>query len=286
MKIAIIANPEKKEAPQVIKDLWDSFPPSRSFSFLLDKRLASLLKQNRFYASDEKMAKTADVLIVLGGDGTLLHAVKRVAKSGLPVLGVNLGGMGFLTEFSPLGFLNQFPNLLKKKYYLDFRTLLEVSLVTKGRQGPWYESLNDAVITKGSLSRMLSLDVSVDDKSLTTYRSDGLIVATPTGSTAHSLSSGGPIVESHVGAILITPICPHTLSNRPLVISDKSEIRIQLTSFSEKVGLTLDGQVGFELRQGDGVVIRKAKRTIPLIRFDYDYYQVLREKLGWRGSSV
>lgn len=285
MKIAMIANPEKIKASKVVKDLLKSFPSSPQQTFFLDQSLAKAVHREDLYVSDEKMSQDADVLVVLGGDGTLLHGVKRVHRKGLPVLGVNLGGMGFLTEFSPEDFIRTFGDVLKKKYKIDERMTLDVHLIHGDKRGPSYEALNDAVITKGALSRMLSLDVFVKDDYLTTYKSDGLIVATPTGSTAHSLSGGGPVVHPRCQVMILTPICPHTLSNRPLVISDREVIRVQLTSDSEKVGLTLDGQIGFELRKGDWIEVCKGKRTIPLIRMNDRYFDVLREKLGWRGSE-
>jgi NAD+ kinase len=194
--------------------------------------------------------------------------------------------MGFLTEFSADDFLKIFPEILKKNFKIEERLTLQVMHIQEKRKlSSTYEALNDAVITKGTLSRMLSLDVYVKDDYLTTYRADGLIVATPTGSTAHSLSSGGPIVTPNALVMILTPICPHTLSNRPLIVSHDQKIRIQLTSSSEMVGLTLDGQVGVELKTGDWIEVQKGTRNIPLVRFKYNYFEVLRQKLGWRGSA-
>jgi len=284
MKIAVICNPQKKQASTVVQKLLKFFP-QKSHRLFMDRVLAYELKRDDLYLSDEEMSRHADLLVVLGGDGTLLNAVKRIPKSGLPVLGVNLGSMGFLTEFRPDEFLKKFPDLLRKKYAIDERMMLEVTLKRSTGNEKTYEALNDAVITKGSLARMLSLQVYVNDDNVTTYKADGLIVATPTGSTAHSLSSGGPIVVPNCSAMILTPICPHTLSNRPLVIEQDEKIRIQLISSSEKVGLTLDGQIGMELNEGDWVNVRKGRRKIPLVRFSHNYFDVLQEKLGWRGSS-
>ena len=286
MKIAIVSNPKKSEAPHVAERLLSQSSNQQDVHFFLDEFLAETLHRKELFRTDDQMNREADLLIVLGGDGTLLHAIKRLPRTGLPVLGVNLGGMGFLTEFSADDFLKIFPEILKRNFKIEERLTLQVKHISEGKKSnPSFEALNDAVITKGALSRMLSLDVYVNEDYLTTYKSDGLIIATPTGSTAHSLSSGGPIVTPNCMVIILTPICPHTLSNRPLIISHDQKIRVQLTSSLEMVGLTLDGQVGVELKTGDWIEIQKGTRSIPLIRFKYNYFEVLRQKLGWRGSA-
>jgi NAD+ kinase len=286
MKIALVSNPKKADAPLVAERLLGQHSNQHGVHFFLDEFLASSLHRKDLFRSDEQMNREAELLIVLGGDGTLLHAIKRLPRPGISVLGVNLGGMGFLTEFSADDFLKIFPEILKKNFKIEERLTLQVMHIQEKRKlSSTYEALNDAVITKGTLSRMLSLDVYVKDDYLTTYRADGLIVATPTGSTAHSLSSGGPIVTPNALVMILTPICPHTLSNRPLIVSHDQKIRIQLTSSSEMVGLTLDGQVGVELKTGDWIEVQKGTRNIPLVRFKYNYFEVLRQKLGWRGSA-
>ncbi|MBI1884544.1 MAG: NAD(+)/NADH kinase [Chlamydiae bacterium] len=284
MKIAILSNPHKIHAPRVVGKLLKKISRKKDVMIFLDRFLALSLARKDLYRTDTQLTREADILVALGGDGTLLQAVKRVSRPNLPVLGVNLGGLGFLTEFSAAEFLKGFGKILKSDFEIDERETLQIRRLRKGGKERSYEALNDAVITKGALSRMLSLDVFVDEEYLTTYRSDGLIVATPTGSTAHSLSGGGPIVVPHCQVMLITPICPHTLSNRPLVLSHDQTVRVQLTSSSQGVGLTLDGQLGLDLKEGDAVEIKEGARTIPLIRLKNCYFEILREKLGWRGT--
>ncbi|MBI1871774.1 MAG: NAD(+)/NADH kinase [Chlamydiae bacterium] len=284
MKIAILSNPQKGRVVEVVKKILQKFLKKKGVQFFLDKHLSQALRCKELYRTDEMIQKSADLLVVLGGDGTLLHAVKRIKKPDLPILGVNLGGIGFLTDFTPDDFLKAFPEILKKNFELDPRLMLQVTYFRRQKSLGVYEVLNDVVMTKGALSRMLTLQVFINGNDLTTYKSDGLIVATPTGSTAHSLSSGGPIVAPNCDVMILTPICPHTLSNRPLVLSCHQKIRIELVSSSEMVGLTFDGQLGVEFKEGDAILIERSQRTIPLVRYRSHYFEILREKLGWRGT--
>lgn len=286
MKIAVVSNPLKTLAGELVRGMLEKLRGIPSREIMLDRYLSEAAGRPDLEKSDEDLLREADLMVVLGGDGTLLNAVKRVPKERLPVLGVNLGGMGFLTEFSGSQFLEMFPGILEKQWRIDERGVLQAAIVCDGVRERVYEVLNDAVITKGALSRMLNLEVRVDGEYLTLYKADGMIVSTPTGSTAHSLSSGGPIVTPDCHVIIVTPICPHTLSNRPLVIADERRVDIQLMSSSEMVGLTLDGQSVVELKMGNRVEIRKSPRTVHLVRFGYNYFDVLRTKLGWRGSSI
>ena len=286
MKIAVIANPQKSKALDLTRQTL-AYSYSSSVEFFLNKYLSSKISRSDLMAEDEKIIQMADILIVLGGDGTLLSAVRRIKKKGLPILGVNLGGMGFLTEVLGENLIQAIERILRRQYQLDERLMLEVSLIRDGKVIQCEEALNDAVITKGALSRMLELDVCARNQFLTTYRSDGLIAATPTGSTAHSLSGGGPIIVPQCSVFILTPICPHTLSNRPLVLStEDGPLRVQLKSGSQPVGLTLDGQVGWELELNDIVEVREGRRKVSLIRFEDRYFDILRQKLGWKGSSL
>lgn len=230
---------------------------------------------------------TVDWVVVLGGDGTLLGAVRRVGRFGVPILGVNLGGMGFLTGI-PLNKLYPVIELLMADgLQQEGRVLLEARIIRKGKEFRRFQVLNDMVINKGTLARIIDLDVTISGAFLTTFRADGLIVSTPTGSTAYNLSAGGPILYPTMKAFVLTPICPFTLTNRPILLPDTSVIEIRLGKESEEqVVLTFDGQVGFDLHYGDLVVINKSKKSIHLFTPPgYSYFEVLRTKLMWGGTT-
>jgi NAD+ kinase len=229
------------------------------------------------------------MVVVLGGDGTLLSAARLVAASrrNVPILGVNLGSLGFMAEVSLDELYPTLEEALAGKLEITERMMLTASVVRKGRKIAEYTVLNDAVVSKGAFARMVSLEVSVDEDFLTAIRADGLILATPTGSTAYSLSAGGPIIHPAIHCFVLTPICPHTLSNRPIAIPDRSLVTVRLVSESEGVSLTLDGQVVTSLEQNDIVKVQKAKRRIKIFKHPTkDYYEILRTKLKWGNLPV
>jgi NAD+ kinase len=233
----------------------------------------------------EEIVDGADLLVVLGGDGSVLAAVRAIGGRSLPVLGVNLGHLGFLTAVNPDEAEAALGALLRGEHSIIERTRFEVTHARGGRQLLRELVLNDAVITKGSaLARLIELEAFVDGRLVSSYRSDGLIVATPTGSTAYNLSAGGPIVDPRVPAAILNPICPHTLSLRPLVLPDDREILVRLRS-PEDATLTLDGQVGATLQPGDEVRVVKAREAARFVSTPpHDHFETLRTKLGW-GSS-
>jgi NAD+ kinase len=221
-------------------------------------------------------------LIVLGGDGTLLSAARVVGTTGKPILGVNLGALGFLTAIA----LEELYPVLEKIFSYDFdydeRMMLVAHVHRLGERVANYTVLNDVVINKGALARIIDIETTVGEMYLSTFKADGLIISTPTGSTGYSLSAQGPIVYPMLRSILITPICPHTLTNRPLVIPEDLVVRAELRSKEADVFLTLDGQVGFGLREGDVVEVKKADAPLRFFRSPYkDYFAVLRTKLKW-----
>ena len=223
-----------------------------------------------------------ELIVVMGGDGTLLSVARHYGQLNVPVLGVNVGGLGFLTEVSLDELYPSMEQVLAGRYEVEDRLLLTASLFREGKLG-WQENiLNDVVINKGALARIIELTAWIDGEYLTTYRADGLIVSTPTGSTAYTLSAGGPIVYPTLSHIILIPICPHTLSNRPIILPDTSTVAI---TFAEKVFdvyLTLDGQVGQALQEGDRVEIRCAPYRVKLIKSPQrSYFEILRAKLGW-----
>ena len=230
----------------------------------------------------EQIVDGADLLVVLGGDGSVLAAVRAIGTRPIPILGVNLGQLGFLTAVNPAGAEAALGAVLRGEHSIVERTRFEVTHTRERRELLRELVLNDAVITKGSaLARLIELEALVDGVLVSSYRSDGLIVATPTGSTAYNLSAGGPIVDPRVSAAILNPICPHTLSLRPLVLPDDREILVRLRS-PEDATLTLDGQVGATLRPGDEVRVVKARESARFVSTPpHDHFETLRTKLGW-----
>jgi NAD+ kinase len=230
----------------------------------------------------EQIGERVDLLIVLGGDGTLLSAARALHGLTVPMLAVNLGGLGFLTSFTLDEMYPMLELVLAGDYRITERMMLDAEVVHEGERGKRNCALNDAVANKGALSRMLSFDVYVNQGHVGRYRADGLIVATPTGSTAYSLAAGGPVVQPDLEAFLITPICPHMLTNRPLVVPDTATIEVDLGAADEQAYLTLDGQIGFELCPKDRVIVTKSSSKVRFVRpLRKTYYEVLRSKLRW-----
>ena len=230
----------------------------------------------------ETLAQEVDLVLVLGGDGTMIATARMVGDGDVPVLGVNFGGLGYLAEFRFEELYSALESILDGKYRLDKRVMLDVELwrgeetITRNRV------LNDVVINKSALARIIEIQASFNQQFVNSFRADGLIVSTPTGSTAYNLSAGGPVIFPSMNAVVITPICPFTLSNRPIVVPDDAEIELQLKTEKEDVALTLDGQVGVSLQVEDRVVIRKSHITFNLIQpMNRNYFDVLRDKLRW-----
>jgi NAD+ kinase len=230
----------------------------------------------------ENLAACSDLLIVLGGDGTLLSAARMAVECKVPILAVNLGGLGFLTTVPQDEIYSILEEIFTNKHRVSERVMLEAEIVRGGTVIRRQIALNDAVLNKAALARIMDLELRVDGEYVTTYKADGLIVATPTGSTAYSLAAGGPIVYPIVEAFVVTPICPHTLTNRPLVVPDSAKIEIDFKAEEDAVFLTLDGQVGIELVRGDHIVVKKAPEKLYLVRpARKTYYEILRTKLKW-----
>ncbi len=230
----------------------------------------------------DELPALVDLVVVLGGDGTLISAARRIGVREVPILGINLGSLGFLTEIPVSGMYAALDSYLSGNCRISERMMLEVSVVRQGHEVGVFQALNDAVINKGAPAKIINLDTSVDGSFLAAFKADGLILASPTGSTGYSLSAYGPIIDPTLDCLLITPICSHTLTNRPLVVSAETEVNVTLDSDMENVMLTLDGQVGVPLRYRDIVRVRKADhRTFLILSGETDYFQVLRTKLKW-----
>ena len=233
--------------------------------------------------TDEEIRERSELVVVLGGDGTLLSVARLFSSKEVPILGVNLGSLGFMTEVTLEELYPQLEICLGGNPCISKRMMLEVTVYREGKQIEKNNVLNDIVINKGAIARIVDLETRINNHMLTSFKADGLIVSTPTGSTGYSLSAGGPIIHPVMSCIVITPICPHTLTNRPIVVTDESVITITDTSsFDGKVYLTLDGQAGFELLEGDLVEVRKSRATTALVvSSTRDYFEVLRTKLKW-----
>ncbi len=233
----------------------------------------------------EKFLKNVDLIISLGGDGTLLRAARLVAAEDIPIFGVNLGGLGFLTQIGIDDLEKSLEKLYQGRYFLDERMMLNCTVKRKEEEIKKFTALNDVVIGKGAFARIISLATYVNNDYVITYSADGLVVSTSTGSTAYSLSAGGPIVNPNINSIILTPICPHTLSARPLIVGENDQVKIKLESSEEKVMVTIDGQEGFVLKSKDEVIIKKSDHKAQLITFkEKSFYAILREKLRWSGQ--
>jgi NAD+ kinase len=249
---------------------------------LVDEHLARHIGYRGGMTRDE-IREQAELVVVLGGDGTLISVARLMCGKDVPILGVNLGSLGFLTETTVEELYQRLEKCLEGNPRVSDRMMLEVTVHREGTEIETYNALNDVVINKGALARIVDLETKVNRHFLTTFKADGLIISTPTGSTGYSMSAGGPIVHPQMSCIVITPICPHTLTNRPIVVPDESIISITVaSSFDEKVYLTIDGQVGLELHEGDSVEVRRALKTIALVMSrNRDYFELLRTKLKW-----
>jgi NAD+ kinase len=278
-KIGIISKPGRPEPLEILKELLPRLR-QKGHETYVDSDASALLKIGG--RTREEIASHADVMIVLGGDGTMLSVSRLVAEKGIPILGINLGTMGFITEVSRDEVFETIDMMLSDACVIEERLMLCAKIVREGEKIAEYTVLNDVVINKGALARIIDLETSINGAYVTIFKADGLIISTPTGSTAYSLSAGGPILYPTLGSIVLTPICSHTLTNRPIVLPDDFRIEVTLMTLSEDVYLTLDGQVGFSLRQDDVIEINKSPfKTRLLIPCERDYFKVLRTKLKW-----
>ena len=256
----------------------------RGFEVCLDFATADKLNDRGPCAAKGDLGKHAELLITFGGDGTLL-SVARQAPHNVPILGVNMGTLGFLTEILVEEFPNMLERVLSGNFTTESRVTFDVSVEGPGREARMYRVLNDATINKSALARIIEMKVNVSGQFVSTFRADGLIVSTPTGSTAYNLSAGGPIVYPTMGAVIITPICPHMLSNRPIVLPDDLDIEIGIVSHEREIFLTLDGQEGVPITERDRVCVKKSKETVQFVQSpDKNYFAVLRSKLKWGES--
>ena len=280
--IGLIGKTEDRQVSTTLRSLI-TFLEQRETKILLDGDLANILPDTPHTIVDrETLAKACDLAIVVGGDGTLLNAARDLAESGIAVLGVNLGRLGFLVDVSPEDMPGQLDKILSGHFIEEQRTLLHMSVTRDSEVLSESSALNDVVVHKKDVARMIELDTFIDGNFLNTTRSDGLIISTPTGSTAYALSGGGPILHPKLGAITLVPICPHTLSYRPIVIHHDSEIEIIIHKGTLEATVSCDGQVNHSLEAGDHITVRKHDHALRLLHPPgHDYFAVLREKLRW-----
>lgn len=280
-RVGIVAKPDALEAREVVASLIE-WLRARQLAVTVDKETSSLVPESGVAAvTRPEVPAHADVLIVLGGDGTLLSVARTVGDLGVPLLGVNLGGLGFLTATTLDEMFPALEAFLEGRLVIEERMMLVARVLRRDREVAEVLALNDAVIMKSAMSRIIDFSVSVDGQSATAYRADGLIIATPTGSTAYSLSAGGPILFPTMDAVVLTPICAHTLTNRPIVLPGTQRIEVTLLT-NQEVMLTVDGQVGFGLREQDTVEVRRPAARVRLVRLPQKhFFSVLRTKLKW-----
>jgi len=281
-KVAIFCKPKPSVDREILGQLV-RWLRDRQITVLMDARTARLIGETSPHSRAE-LPHLVELIVVLGGDGTLLSVARIAHTADVPILGVNLGSLGFLTEISLDELYSTLTSVLEGRYAIEPRMLLSANLMRGGKTVGEYHVLNDVVINKGALARIVSMKVRVNGQYMTSYRADGLIIATPTGSTAYSLSAGGPIIHPSMHALVLSPICPFDLANRPIVVPDQSILEVELTTANEDVRVTLDGQEGCEFLTGDVLLVKKAESSIKLIQAqDKNYYQLLRKKLHWGG---
>jgi NAD+ kinase len=279
--IGIISRPRRSNLEVVVPPLLHWFA-ARGIRTLYDTETAGALHDSSRGLTREEVAEQSQLLLVLGGDGTLLAAARVAATLGIPILPINMGSLGFLTSFTIEEMYPALEQVLAGRFSCSERVMLDVELHRDAEVIERQAVVNEAVINKGALARMIDLQLTIDADFVCRYRADGLIVATPTGSTAYSLSAGGPIVHPGVESWIITPICPHTLSDRPVVVRDSSLIEVHLSGDTESVFLTLDGQTGIPMQAADVVRMRRASERLRLIQpAQKSYFEILRSKLKW-----
>ena len=280
MPLGIIANLEKPVTIDVTRHIL-SYLSELGADAMLPINLATQIERPELGFTEQEIAQDSSAIIVLGGDGTLLSVARRWPFWGVPMLGVNLGHLGFLTEVEEDGTKEAVEMIVKSEFRLQERMMLKATVHRKGMRVSEAFALNDCVVTKGAFARMIRLEVHIGKSYLETFPADGVIIATPTGSTGYSLSAGGPIVDPSMQLMLLTPICPHMLQARPVVISAREKIRVKLHSVHEDMVLTLDGQEGIRLYPGDEVLIEKADIVTRLIKISSrSFYDVLRRKMS------
>ncbi len=278
--VAIISKPDRPELREALPAL-ERWLQQRNYAVVVDDESAAYFSASDVMPRTELAMRSPDLALVLGGDGTLLSAARAVAKAGTLILGINLGTLGFMTELPLADLYPALDAIGEGRYIVDSRSMLSCSLVRGGETVATHVALNELVVSKSAIARLNHFELFVDAEFVSSYKADGLIIATPTGSTAYSLGAGGPILKPDVAAFVITPVSPHGLTHRPVVVRDTVAIEIHVNTGQEEAYLSLDGQVGMPVRDGDIARCVKAEHAARLLRFQKTFFEVLATKLKW-----
>jgi NAD+ kinase len=277
---AIISKPEKPELYQIVPELLQWFH-DRQYEVLVDEETAVYTPGSKAVPRNRIADHEPAFVIVLGGDGTLLSAARAVSRKGIPIIAVNLGSLGFLTEVPITELYPTLEAVHEGRCPMEARSMVRCQLVRKGQCIAEYDALNDAVVNKSAIARLVSIDLYVEGVFVSNYKADGVIISTPTGSTAYSLAAGGPILMPSVDGFVIAPVSPHSLTHRPLVVRDSAEIEVVCENVEQDAYLSIDGQVGMPVEDGDRVICRKSRYQVKLLRMRKTFFEVLRSKLKW-----
>jgi NAD+ kinase len=278
--VAIVSKPEKPELARIVPELLNWLHQHR-YQIVVDRETAPHAPGIEVVAREEMASRAPSFVVVLGGDGTLLAAARSVAKAGIPVLGVNLGSLGFLTEVPLEELYPTLEGIDAGHYDVESRSMVHCEVMRKTSRVAGYDALNEIVVGKGTISRLNHCDVYIDGEFVSAYKADSLIVSTPTGSTAYSLAAGGPIVMPTVDALIISPVAAHSLTHRPLVVPNTSNIEIVVNTGADQAYLSVDGQLGIPMYDGDRVCCRQSEHHVKLLRIRGTFFDVLRAKLKW-----
>ena len=277
--IGIIANIKKPQTKQVVEDIVH-WAEENKVNFFLDQELSPLVDYRDKLSPRENFSQLCDMIISLGGDGTMLASARAVGQHQIPILGINLGGLGFLTEITSNDLDKTLERLKQKDFFIEKRMVLETEV--EGLKKFDQYALNDVVIDKGEVARLFQMHLYANDEFICSYSADGLIISTPTGSTAYCLAAGGPIINPKTNVIIVSPMCPHTFVSRPMIFSENEELKVVVELAQREAVLTIDGQVAFALKSGSSVLVRKAKHSVNLVKFkERSFYDILRRKLHW-----
>src|SRR6516162_474686 len=279
---AIISKPSKPELASILPDLLNWFH-KHGYQLYIDEETAQYNSNHDVEIVNRKRIgeKKPDFALVLGGDGTLLSAARAVAHEGVPILAVNLGSLGFLTEVPLSELYLTLEAVDQGQCPTEQRAVLDCQLMRNAECISHHFALNDVVVNKSAISRLVEFDLYIDGNFVFQYKADGVIIATPTGSTAYSLAAGGPVLMPSVEAFVVTPVCPHSLTHRPLVVTEKSQIELRVETGEEEAFLSIDGQVGLPVQQGDHVICHRAAHNVRLMRVRHNFFEILRNKLKW-----
>ena len=279
LRIGIFPNMAKKEIENILEKMIN-FLQTQNVEVFLPEKVRVIGKFNKFIVDYNFLYSNIDIALTLGGDGTLLSTGRKFASKGVPLCGINLGRVGFLAEIETDEIIDKLTKIINNNYFIEKRLMLVGVVYRNGEKIFSAEAINDIVVTKSGLSRMIKLKLLIDDILTAEYQADGIIFATSTGSTAYSLSAGGPIINPSLKVMLITPICPHSVNARPLIIDENEEIKLKVSARHNDIGLTVDGQIVYPLLPGDLITIKKSLLTADFIRFtDKNYYKTIKKKL-------